>query len=91
MVYLLGGNLADSQTFTNIDAAKWECIKAAVKDKAGISITTDTGVASAKGITISWTYASAAETLLISLVKRSFYDPSETTIDQDIATWIQAA
>lgn len=81
----------DCQTFTNIDAAKWLRIQASVKAKAGIDITTDTGIASAKGITISWTYTQATEALLISLVKRSFFDPSEQTIDTDIAQWIASA
>jgi hypothetical protein len=81
----------DSQTFSNIDAAKWQRIQASVKSKASIDITTDTGIASAKGVTISWTYTLAIENLLISLVKRSFYDPSQATIDTDIAQWISAA
>lgn len=81
----------DSQTFSNIDPAKWQRIQASVKAKAGIDITTDTGIASAKGITISWTYTATTETLLISLVKRSFYDPPEATIDTDIAQWIAQA
>lgn len=83
--------MPDTQTFPNIDAAKWARIQDAVKEKAGIDISADFGVASAKGITISWNYAAATKTLVIKLVKRSFYDPSADTIDADILQWIEAA
>lgn len=83
--------MPDTQTFPNIDAAKWARIKAAVKDKAGIDISADFGVASAKGITISWNYVPAIQVLVIKLVKRSFYDPSADTIDTEILQWIEAA
>lgn len=83
--------MADAQTFTGIDAAKWERIQDLVKQKAGITIATDGGTASAKGITLLWSYIPALETLAITLVKRSFYDPSEQTIDTDIAQWIAQA
>lgn len=83
--------MPDTQIFASIDAAKWDRIQAAVKAKAGIDISSDFGVASAKGITISWNYVPVAENLVIRLVKRSFYDPSSDTIDIDIAQWIDAA
>jgi hypothetical protein len=83
--------MADTQSFSNIDGAKWSRIQVAVKAKAGIDISSDFGVASSKGITISWNYVAPTETLVIKLVKRSFYDPSSDTIDTDIAQWIEAA
>lgn len=83
--------MPDTQTFLNIDAAKWTRIKAAVKAKAGIDITADAGIDSAKGITISWIYTPADESLSISPLKRSFFDPSQATIDTDIAQWIAQA
>jgi hypothetical protein len=83
--------LSNTQSFQTVDAAKWERIKAAVKAKSGITISADTGQASAKGITISWAYDAATIELTITLIKESWYDPSATEIDTDIATWVQAA
>lgn len=83
--------MPDTQTFLNIDAAKWARIHASVKAKAGIDISSDFGVASAKGITISWNYAPATEILVIKLVKREWIDPSANDIDTDILQWIDEA
>lgn len=83
--------MADTQTFSNIDGAKWARIQAAVKAKAGIDASGNVGAGGAKGIQISWNYDPTALTLEILLVKRSFYDPSEQAIDTDIAQWIASA
>lgn len=79
------------QKFPGTDLAKWERIKLAVQAKAGITISTDVGAASAKGITIGWVYSPGTQDLTITLVKRSFFDPSEETIDTDIKTWVAGA
>lgn len=81
----------DTQKFTGVDPDKWSRIKAAVLAKSGISIQTDVGAATAKGITLGWIYAPETGALSVTLVKRSFYDPSEETIDTDIKTWVEAA
>jgi len=80
-----------SQTFTGIDAGKWQRIKAAVLAKTGITIGADTGEAGAKGLTIQWHYMFATNELDIALVKREWFDPSEETIDTDIAELVKAA
>jgi hypothetical protein len=80
-----------AQTFTNIDPSKWARVIDAIKKETGITISTSTGVASGKGITINWTYSPDTETLVVDLVDRKFYDPSEQTIDQKIATLIADA
>jgi hypothetical protein len=81
----------DTQTFQNVDAGKWERIKAAVKSKLGITISSDDGQAKAKGITLGWIYLPQSTSLAVSLIGREFFDPDAPTIDTDIATWIGAA
>jgi hypothetical protein len=83
--------MADSQTFQNIDPAKWQRIKDQIKAKAGIEITTDAGIASEKGVKLAWGYNSAGSSLSVTLVSRAFYDPKTETIDADIAQWIASA
>lgn len=83
--------MADSQSFSNVDAAKWERIKGQIKEKVGVTITTDSGRSSAKGITISWAYSPSSTVLVVILEKRSFYDPSEQTIDKAIADLVANA
>lgn len=80
-----------TENFTGIDQPKWERIIAAVKDKTGIIITSNVGNGSAKGITISWIYSPIELELSVTLLKRSFYDPSEGEIDTDLKTWIGQA
>jgi hypothetical protein len=64
-------------------------ICADIKAKTGIDIAQDAGEASAKGITISWKYDRAAQDLSIQTLKRSWFDPSEDTIDNDIRIEIE--
>ena len=49
------------------------------------------GSGTAKGITISWVYSSDTQTLVLDLVKREFFDPSEGEIDKRITDWIANA
>lgn len=81
----------NEQSFNGVDAAKWERIKAVVKTATGIDMATDAGAGSAKGIQIAWSYDPIKQTLDTTLVKRSWYDPSETTIEQKIADEVAAA
>lgn len=83
--------MADTQTFQNIDAAKWARIEAAVKAKGGITISNNDGEASAKGVDIKWDYLPDALSLTVTLVSRRFFDPSSAEIDTDLATWVAAA
>lgn len=81
----------DTQTFENIDAAKWARIEAEVKAKGGITITQDDGEGKAKGVDIKWDYYPETEKLTITLVSREFFDPKASVLDTDIATWIASA
>lgn len=83
--------MADVLKFANIDNSKWLRICAAVKDKAGIDMVSNIGAATAKGITIGWVYEPGTQDLSVTVTKRSFYDPSEATIDSDIEQWIAQA
>lgn len=83
--------MTNTETFTGIDAAKWDRIVALVEAKLGISITSDVGDAAKKGIEVSWTFNRQTGELGITLVKRSWFDPSEQVIDDDIKTWVQEA
>ena len=82
--------MADTHEFLNVDAEKWERIKAKLAIQ-GVTVDADQGDASHKGIELSWSYNPALEYLKITLVKRAFYDPSTATIDADIEQWISAA
>jgi hypothetical protein len=79
------------QTFQNIDPSKWSRIIDSIKAETGIVISTSMGAATGKGIMISWNYAADTQTLVVDLVSRAFYDPSEQTIDQKIAALVNAA
>ena len=80
-----------AQTFPNVDQFKWQRIVDKVKESIGIDMSNTMGSGTAKGITISWVYSPDTQTLIVDLVKRSFFDPSEKEIDQKIADWIAAA
>lgn len=87
--------MADStlltENFTNITVPKWGRICAQVKAKTGIQIVGDDGQASAKGITINWTYSETNLTLQLVLVHRSWFDPSINAIDTQMKAWVAAA
>ena len=83
--------MEDSQQFTGIDPAKWDRIRLKVLNEAGIDITSNLGSGSAKGISLSWSYVPDSETLTATLVKRSWYDPSEAVIETDLAAMVTAA
>jgi hypothetical protein len=78
-------------TFQNVDQAKWARIQNKVKEALGIDMSKTMGSATAKGVTISWVFSSDMQTLVVDLVKREFFDPSEKEIDQKIADWIASA
>ncbi|HLH36012.1 MAG TPA: hypothetical protein VKX41_15170 [Alloacidobacterium sp.] len=72
------------QQFTPFTPVNWETLKAAVKEKTGIDITSDAGLASSRGITLRWAYDAQAQTLEVQLMDRKWYDPDEPAIDQMI-------
>jgi hypothetical protein len=83
--------VADTQTFTSIDAAKWQRIKDSLHSKTGIAIDSDEGTKGAKGVSISWTYNPSSLELMVTLLSRKFYDPSAESIDHDIAELVANA
>lgn len=82
-------DMHEQQEFQPVTPEEFDKIRAEVKDKTGIEITTDAGRDSAKGITISWKYDRAKQDLTVQTLKRSWYDPSEAVIDQDIHVMIE--
>lgn len=77
--------------FVSIDINKWQRIKDFVKLKSGINITSDVGEATSHGIELSWSYNAQTLNLAITLVHRSFYDPSEESIVTSLIQWVNAA
>jgi hypothetical protein len=72
-------NAGPTQSFKDIDAAKWSRIKAVILEKTGITITDDNGTSPrVKGIIIAWTYNPK---LLSLLVSRKSFDPTLTVVD----------
>jgi hypothetical protein len=83
--------MADTQQFTGIDEAKWDRIKAAIKAKTGITVTSDVGDQHSRGVELSWSFNAQTTDLTVTLVKRSFYDPDAATIDKAIAKLVADA
>lgn len=83
--------VADTQSFPNIDAAKWERIKDLILLKVDIKIEADHGTASAKGIELTWTYNLSNTSLIVTLDSRKFFDPSAEVIDLKIADMVANA
>src|ERR1017187_2728631 len=72
------------QTFNGIDLARFARICAAVKSKTGFTISGSSGQVSGKGITVGWSY-DGVSVLVLTVIKRSWYDPSLATIEADLA------
>jgi hypothetical protein len=79
------------QVYQNIAPDRFDRIAAAVQARTGIAVSGDVGEASAKGITISWTYYPQTQTLTVTLVRRiPLIDPSQATILADIDALVGA-
>ena len=63
---------------------QWQQAKAAVEEKFGLALADGGGTheSSTKGITFGYSYDGSVFTLQVE--KRSWYDPSVDTIDQDV-------
>ena len=79
--------MADTETFNNVDDAKWLAIKNVVKERAGLDIQSNTGEEKVKGVTFKWDY-DGSSTLQITIVDTSWYDPSAASIEEQLAKWI---
>lgn len=76
-------NTGPIQTFSNVSPVRWAIIKSAVQAKTDIAVTSDSGTASSKGVTLRWSYI--PNTLEVQVMDRKFYDPSESDLEADIA------
>jgi hypothetical protein len=80
-------------TFSNIDTAYWQAIKDAFAQKAGTTITDDTGSGESHGVKFGWSYSE--ETLTVTI----FHVPwtlnavglNENSIIAQFTSWIDQA
>ena len=75
--------------FTGIGPAVWGALQARAAG-AGIAITSDVGQTSAKGVRVEWIYAPAQQILAV-VISRSFFDPSQATLEADFTAIVIAA
>lgn len=81
-----------SQTFTNVGKQRWADIKAALREKAGIDITTDASSEpqSHMGVKYEWSWSGEALTFIVD--STSFLDRqlghTEQSVMSDFAAWI---
>lgn len=73
-----------SLTFPNVTPEAWSELKINITKDAGLVLAGDEGTSTAKGIQYSYKYDIAAQTLEITELSRSFYDPSENEIETKI-------
>jgi hypothetical protein len=79
------------QEFHGIDRAKWTRIQALITKETGIPVNQDSGDDKKDGVEISWKYSEADSSLAVTLIKREFFDPSDTVIEGDITKLVQSA
>jgi hypothetical protein len=79
----------DTLTFENVNPEKWKEITDKVKSEVGLSIESSSGEAKAKGITFAWDY-DGSSTLKLTVESRSWYDPSEESIDKQLTAWVDS-
>ena len=72
------------RTYSGISAERFAAIVAAAKSKVGIDISGNVGSAERDGITISWAYNPAGQSLTLTPNKAWFDVVSESTIDADL-------
>ncbi len=82
--------MPNTLTFNDVDAGKWTEIKQKVHSEVGLTIGSDSGETSVKGITFAWEYDAGSATLHLTVEKTSWYDPSEASIDKQIENWISS-
>jgi hypothetical protein len=63
-------------TFNGVDAAGWGRIKALVKQTYDVTVSTDSGSASAAGFSIGWNYANGA--LNLECLAKPMFIPCDT-------------
>ncbi len=76
-----------NQIFQNVNAQRWNDIKAAIQSKAGVTINADAGTAKAHGIEFSWAYG--GESLAVTVISVSLMDfMTEQEVMDKFAAWI---
>ena len=60
------------QAFSEVTAAQWECIKAAVQQKTGVVIPGDSGTVTQSGFSVTWTYNPQSLALTIQVTDKPF-------------------
>ena len=65
----------DPQTFDQVTPQAWTLMQSEVQRQLGITLTTNSGEASAKGFTVGWTYDPAAQALTITCLDKPFFVP----------------
>lgn len=71
----------DTLTFA-LTSDQWAAAKALLVQRLGLRLAGDSGQVESKGVVVHYEYAQGQ--LACYVVKREFFDPSVTTIDQDI-------
>ncbi|HEX8325083.1 MAG TPA: hypothetical protein VF595_14355 [Tepidisphaeraceae bacterium] len=64
----------DPVVFEDVSPEKWACLQAKIAAE-GYAVTGDAGEATASGVTLTWAYDSAAQTLTIQCTKHPFVLP----------------
>ncbi|HEX3464259.1 MAG TPA: hypothetical protein VHS78_09465 [Candidatus Elarobacter sp.] len=65
----------DPQTFDQITPQVWTYIQSEIQRQLGITVTSNSGEASAKGFTVGWTYDPAAQALTVTCLDKPFFVP----------------
>jgi hypothetical protein len=65
------------QSFSNVNAGVWSCCQATA-EKYGVTISGDTGSASAHGFTVNWNYDVQSQVLQLQVTDKPFWAPCST-------------
>jgi hypothetical protein len=69
-------------SYSEVDDSKWESVRNLVAREYDIPIESESGEASKKGFTLSWTYDRDQRTLEIQCVKKPFFVPCGAVNDR---------
>lgn len=76
------------QQFSPIDLGRWARLKSGIKDRSGVDITDDKGIAEAHGARVSYEYDPGAQTLTLQLLDKPFFI-GEVTVNQIIHNFVE--
>lgn len=76
-----------SRSFSPVSDKRWQDIKSAISQQAGIAINSDSGQGVSHGIEFSWSYAN--DSLSISVISVPWYLPvNEQNVMSKFSAWI---